>query len=334
MDLRCDHADEAFQGACFICAAAGVSHPVSRRGLLAAGAAAPLLVSGSARARPRSANQPPPSGAYVIEAGWCVAEHNGVAGLVRDAQILVRNGVIEDVSATPLTAKLPRVDARMLLVVPGFISGHTHVCSGTPTRGLIETGRSYKRPLEYVARLADDELDALTAANLAELLRSGCTTQVEMSLTLRQAESYVRVAERWGVRGFPGPMIPNTTRLWDVWFRKTDDALFASEAETLAEIDAGLKFARAHMNAGDGRIRPMIAPHATDTHTEKTMTAMAAAVKELGTGLHIHLSQSRAETERVKALWGMTPAQWLGKFGFYDYPVFGAHMGGLSFFHG
>ena len=31
-----------------------------------------------------------------------------------------------------------------------------------------------------------------------------------MSLTLRQAESYVRLAERWGVRGFPGSMIPNT----------------------------------------------------------------------------------------------------------------------------
>jgi cytosine/adenosine deaminase-related metal-dependent hydrolase len=125
-------------------------------------------------------------------------------------------------------------------------------------------------------------------------------------------------------------MIPDTTRLWPIWFRQGDAALFASEPETLAEIAAALRFAKAHMNAGDGRIRPMIAPHATDTHTAKTMAAMAAAVRELGTGLHIHLSQSRAETERVRALWGMTPAQWLGTFGFYDFPVFGAHMTGLD----
>jgi len=57
-----------------------------------------------------------------------------------------------------------------------------------------------------VERLSDDELDALTALNLAELLRSGCTTQVEMSLSLRQAESYVRVAERWGVRVLKPPL--------------------------------------------------------------------------------------------------------------------------------
>jgi cytosine/adenosine deaminase-related metal-dependent hydrolase len=60
------------------------------------------------------------------------------------------------------------------------------------------------------------------------------------------------------------------------------------------------------------------------------MTALAAAVRELGTGLHIHLSQGGAETGRVKALWGMTPAHWLKKFGFYEFPVFGAHMSGVE----
>ena len=61
--------------------------------------------------------------------------------------------------------------------MPGFISGHTHVCSGTPTRGIIESGRPDLRPLELVeALLDDDELDALTEFNLAELLLSGCST--------------------------------------------------------------------------------------------------------------------------------------------------------------
>ena len=60
--------------------------------------------------------------------------------------------------------------------------------------------------------LDDEDLDALTAYNLAEILRGGCTTQVEQSLDLRQAESYVRVARRWGVRGYPAPMLPNFAR--------------------------------------------------------------------------------------------------------------------------
>ncbi|MBL8644157.1 MAG: amidohydrolase family protein [Rhodospirillaceae bacterium] len=222
------------------------------------------------------------------------------------------------------------LDARQHLVLPGFISGHTHVCSATPTRGIIESGRSYRAPLQIVEQLSDSDQDALTALNLAELLRSGCTTQIEMSLTLRQAESYVRVAKKWGVRGYPGPMIPNTTRLFDIWFRKDDGPLFASEADTLREIELARAFGKAHMNAADGRILPMMTMHATDTHTPKTLDAMKAACAELGTGLHLHLSQGREEGVRVKALWKLTPTEWLEKFGLLDQPVFGAHMTGID----
>jgi len=82
------------------------------------------------------------------------------------------------------------------------------------------------------------------------------------------------------------------------------------------------------MNAGDGRIVPMIALHATDTHTPETMQAALAATRDLGTGLHIHLAQSMQETDTVRRLWGVTPVQWLEQLGFYRGIVFGAHMSG------
>lgn len=103
---------------------------------------------------------------------------------------------------------------------------------------MIESGRSYARPLEIVESLTDEELDGLTAPNIAELLRSGCTTHVEMSLSLRQAQSYVRIAKRWGVRGYPGGMIPGIARLFPIWFRKDDQVLRDSVPDTLKEIEA------------------------------------------------------------------------------------------------
>ena len=107
--------------------------------------------------------------------------------------------------------------------------------------------------------------------------------------------------------------------------------LFDSEDYTLAEIAANLAFGKAHMGKGEGRIQPMMSPHACDTHTPATMAAIAAAAKELGTGLHIHLSQGRRETDDVRMLWGKTPTQWLESFGFFtEGPVFGAHMSGLD----
>lgn len=60
------------------------------------------------------------------------------------------------------------------------------------------------------------------------MLRTGCTTQAEMSLSLRQGESYVRVARAWGVRGVPGATVPSFTRLFPIWFRGNDATLDAS----------------------------------------------------------------------------------------------------------
>ena len=107
--------------------------------------------------------------------------------------------------------------------------------------------------------------------------------------------------------------------------------LLDSVPDTLAEIEANLAFARSVNGVEDGRILPQVTPHATDTQTPATMRAHARAARELGNGIHIHLSQSHRETETVKKLWGVTPAAWCGQFGFYDGPFFGAHMSGLDF---
>ncbi|MSO65570.1 MAG: amidohydrolase, partial [Alphaproteobacteria bacterium] len=250
--------------------------------------------------------------------------------LHRDAHMVVDGARIVEVRPGRFSGDLPLVAVPFDILLPGFISGHTHVASGTPTRGIIEAGGPRRRASHLVAALGERELDDLTAYNLAEILRSGCTTQLEMSQSLRQAESYVRVAKRWGVRGYPGGMVPATPRVDAIWARTDDRILFESVPETLREIEANLAFARRHMNAGEGRIRPMLAPHATDTHTPETLRALAAGARELGTGLHFHVAQSAEETARVRALWGKTPVQWLDSLGLLEMPMFGAHMTALD----
>jgi 5-methylthioadenosine/S-adenosylhomocysteine deaminase len=272
-----------------------------------------------------------PSGEYVIEAGWVLAHRDGKQVLIRDASVLVKDDRIAVVSEGHIMGNMPRIRVPGQILLPGFISGHTHTCTGSATRGIIESGRSYARPCELIEELSDDDLDDLTAFNLAELVRSGCTTQLEMSLSLRQAESYVRVAERWGVRGFPGPMVPGIKRLFHIWHRnENDDILHASVADTLVEIAAAYDFAKRHMGKGAGRIMPMMTPHATDTHTPETLKAILAHATDLGTGVHIHLSQRDTETAAARRLWGMTPTQLLQSLGYFDVPLFCAHMGGMD----
>ncbi len=326
------------------CALCGSTHshdedtvaPISRReALTSAGTVSAALATGLMTQQAKAASHEEgeiPSGEFVIEAGWVLTEVAGRHELLGDASVLVSGDRIAKVSEERITGNYTRIDARKQLLVPGFISGHTHACTATPMRGLIEGGRrpNNRRPQELVEALSDDDLDKLTAYNVAELLHGGTTTHLEMSLSLRQAQAYVRVAEAWGVRGYPGGMIPGSAILGPIWARTDDQVLFDAEDAILQEVADNLAYAKSKMNASDGHIIPMMTPHATDTHTPKTMAAMADAVKELGTGLHIHLSQSGTETERVKRLWGMTPTQWLDSFGLLEGPGFGAHMGGLD----
>jgi cytosine/adenosine deaminase-related metal-dependent hydrolase len=284
------------------------------------------LAAQAARPAQRPSARPPRTRDYIIDASAALIWRDGAPALVGDCSVRVRDDDIVEVREGRIAGDTPRISAQGQLLLPGFISGHTHAASGSPTRGLIEEGRSYQRPLELLEALPDDLLDDITAYNVAELLRSGCTTHVEMSLSLRQAQSYVRVARRWHVRGYPGGMVPGTARLFPIWRRRTDDVLAASVPDTLAEIAANLAFAREVNGAEEGLIRPMMTPHAADTHTPGTMRAMIDAARVLGNGMHVHLAQGAGEVRTVQRMYGTSPAAWLESLGAFDGPFFGAHM--------
>lgn len=302
---------------------------LSRRNLLKLGAAGGLLgVSIASAGATLKASPDQQATELALEPGWLLRWEDERAILERGKHVLVRNGRIEAVQNKPLPASIPRLEMGDCLLLPGFISCHNHVAAGTPTRGIVELGRSDLRPLQLVEELLDDdELDALTRFNLAELILSGCTTQLEMSCTLRQAESYVRVAEAFGARGYPGAMLPNLTRLLPIITAQDDSALNDAEPGTLAEIKENLTFARKYAGAGDGRINPMLTPMACDFHTPATMRAMAAAARELGTGVHTHLAWHAQENATIQRRWNRTSTQWWEDFGFMDGPFFGAHFG-------
>jgi len=332
-------------GGCVICSAAAGGDMVAspaRRGVLRSALAAPAVAalaalggSGPALARKGAREGLPemgPKGRFVIEAGAALVEGaDGEVAVRHGVSVLVNGDVIEAVGDGEIAGDFARVKVPGDLLLPGFISGHTHACSATPTRGIIEGGRSFARPLELVETLSDDELDALTAYNVAELLLSGCTTHVEMSLSLRQAESYVRVAERWGVRGYPGPMIPGIATLFPIWFRGDDQVLRDAEPGILAEVAAGLAFGKRHKGKGAGRILPMMAPHAADTQTPATMRALAAAARALGTGIHVHLAQGAGEVAAVQRMWGVSPTRFCAAHGLMEGVFFAAHLTDFDF---
>jgi 5-methylthioadenosine/S-adenosylhomocysteine deaminase len=331
-----DHIHHAGGHGCAICQAAApdIDEPrgdgPGRRAVLAAlagGSAAAMLPAAAMARTARPARQR--GGPLILEPSWALTWRDGKPDLLRDHSVVVEGDMIVRIVEGRIGGNDERLAMPGQMLMPGLISAHTHTACGSPTRGLIESGgRSYARPLQIMETLDDADLDALTAYNLAELLRGGCTSQVEQSVSLKQAQSYVRVARRWGVRGFPGGMVPGWSRLMPIWLRKDDKVLFDSVAETLAEIDANLAFALSVNGAEGGLIRPMMTPHGPETHTPETLRAVAKAAKQLGNGIHTHLATGAADSERIRKLWGKGPVQWIDEFGFYDQRLFGAHMTG------
>lgn len=304
---------------CPVCGPSAPDQGPSRRTLLAGLGAVSLAAASPAAARPA-----PRSGITILEPSWLLVFRQGQPTVVEGHSVVIDGDRIVRVVEGPVRGRDRRVPMPGQILMPGLISGHTHTAAGTVTRGLIESGRTSTRPLELIDSLDDADLDALTAHNLFEILRSGCTTQVEMSLTLRQVKSYVRVARRWGVRGYPGGMTPSMSRMAVLGARKDDKALFDSEAATLAEIAANLAFGLEVAGADEGRIRPMATPHGPETQTPATLRATADWARRLGNGIHIHLAQGGSEG--IKRLWGKSAVQWLDEFGLYEQRLFGAHM--------
>lgn len=305
---------------------------ISRRGLLRVGTGAGTALLAGAPFT--SAFAPPDSTTdrvteWALEPGWLLRWRDGDVHLERDMFVLVRGERIEAVQKHALPSSIPRLPMRDCLLMPGFISGHTHVAGGTPTRGIIESGRGDLRPLQLVESLLDDdELDGLTAYNLAELLLSGCTTTLEMSCSLRQTKSYVRVARQWRARGYPGAMIPDISRLVPIVAAAAgdDQVLKDSESGTLDEIARTLDFGRRLAKAGDDRLQAMISPLGCVAQTPATMRAIAAVARELGTGIHTHLAWTPGENPALRRRWNRSAAQWCEDHGFFDGPFFGAHF--------
>lgn len=275
------------------------------------------------------------AGPLVLEPSWVLALRDGEPTLLRDHAVVIDGDVIGDIAHGKLPGNDRRISLPGHLLLPGLISSHTHVAGGAHTRGQLEshpfslTGRrAYLRPSEVVETLDDADLDAVTAYNLAEILRGGCTTQVEQSLSLRQLQSYVRVARRWGVRGYPGGMVPGLLRAQQLWAGADEQTLRDSVPETLAEIAANLEYAQSINGVDNGRILPMMAPHGAETHTPDTLIAIRDAASTLGNGIHTHLATLPHDSAAVKARWGKGPVRWLADFDFFEQRFFGAHLGG------
>ncbi len=198
------------------------------------------------------------------------------------------------------------------LLMPGMVNAHTHV----PMQAL--RGWAENLPLQrwlteriypFEAQLDDQIAYQGTLLATAEMLRFGTTSFSDMYIwddaRLRAlGESGMRANLCHGIVSFDA----------DAAYRDMPD--YRDNVHLVHDFQG----------AFDGRCRIDLCVHAEYSNTPEVIREVAIHAKELGTRLHIHLSETRAEHEGCKERHGgLTPAGFLETLGVFDVPVLAAH---------
>lgn len=229
---------------------------------------------------------------------------------VQQGDVLIEDGIIkkvDTVSAADAEDAVEFARGEHFVLVPGYVNTHTHVAMSL----LRDYGgdmpldtwlNNYIWPAE--AKLTDDDVYWGSCLGLLEMIASGTTCLVDM---YDHCDAIAEAISDGGMRAI---------------LCRGSVGMFDNEKRGIAENDD--LFARWH-GAEEDRIRVWYGPHAPNTCPGEYIQEMAAHARERGTGVHIHVAETKGELEWCQNTHGMTPVAWLDSLGVLDVPTLAAH---------
>ncbi len=222
--------------------------------------------------------------------------------------ILVDGQKIQAIAPTgtiPLAPETEVLEAEGMLAVPGMVNTHAHVPM-VLFRGVAEDVvldewfNNYIWPLE--SNLTPEDVYWGAQLGLAEMIENGITYVAdhyfymdEVAQAVQQAG--IRANLAWAVFGHEGP----------------------------AKLEQTIEFIQRWQGGADGRITTWLGPHAPYTTGPDFLRLCARRAREIGVGIHIHVSETSAQVELSLKEYGITPVQMLLETGVLDVPTIFGH---------
>lgn len=219
--------------------------------------------------------------------------------VLRGGAIVVRGRSIEQVLSREEVLALPpaeyeRVDVPSLIAIPGFIQTHLHLCQ-TLFRGLADDLPLLDwlrlRIFPYEAAHTARSMYASASAGIAELIRSGTTTIMDMG-SVHHEEEIIRAVQESGIRAYLGKCMMDRNTLYPRLQETTKESIRSTR--DLAERWHG---------TGEDRVRYAVAPRFVLSCSETLLREAYALTESIaGVLFHTHASENRREVEQVRAL--------------------------------
>ena len=228
--------------------------------------------------------------------------------ILPDGQILIEGDKISAVGPrlqAPAGARV--VDAEGMVAMPGLVNAHHHLYSSF-ARGFAPPGEPASNFVQILERMwwkLDLALDpdavrysALVA--LLEAIHTGCTTIVDHHASPSCTDGSLDVMEEtFRAAGLSGCLCYETSDR-------------NRPGDGLAE---NLRFIKKCQASGDGQITALFGLHAQMTLSDATLEATAAACRETGAGVHVHVAEDLSDEDDCLAKHGTRIVPRLHKFG-------------------
>lgn len=199
------------------------------------------------------------------------------------------------------------IDGKNKVAMPGLINGHTHIgmsllrnfADDLPLHDWLT-----KKIWPTEAKLIAKDVYWGSLLSIVEMIQSGTTAFCDMYFFM---EEVAKALEESGIRGV-------LTRGLIEEQGKNEEKL--RETRELFENWHG---------KGNGRIKVMVAPHAPYTCSPDFLMECLKLAKELNTGIHIHLSETKKEVEDSFKNFGKSPIKHVYDLGLLDVHTIAAH---------
>ena len=248
--------------------------------------------------------------------------------LRRDVDVVIAGRRVERIGpAGEAEAALAGIDARGLLAIPGLVNAHTHSAEN------CLRGSGHCLPLEvWLTRMfgtagaySPEDHYANALAGAVEMLRSGTTAVLDhlwmTPPTTAAADAVLRAYRDAGIRAAVAPLVADadfTAELAAVHGVDLAGALFTDLAGAIppAEAQALLEdlLGRWHGAAG-GRLQVLAGPCGLHWCSDELLERLAATAAAHGSGLTIHLLETRLQRDIAAAHRGTGAVQALDRLG-------------------
>jgi len=248
---------------------------------------------------------------------------DGQRRIIRDGSVLIEGGRISRVgkAAELAAARADRViDARRLLVTPGFVNGHMHISYAHPVRGIFPDEMA--SPLTHVFNLqtamTEEEEYYASLLGIVELLKSGTVCFVDPGST-KFPDACLQAYQDSGIRVILGECVSDR----EAPFTLPRFSASEATARTTSFID------KWHGRL-DGRIGAWAMPFSPETCSADLLRALKRVADERGTCLTLHHGSGPQARKDSLARHGLRPTEYLESIGVLGPSVVLAHALGID----